>query len=317
MYHSFRNKSRTKVYRVFSESMWKEAQNTNKQLISGNMNQLIFQLYIFQIPVMPIHGCAQIFLQLILCASLAAWSGEARTVPKMAPAMPVFRFPLSKLKIPSLELLSEALAKGIRNRIYCFATEFSKVLMKHLSSETEVQIEKGCLTEDSLQVLQQLESEMAILQYRKNLQSILGPWQNKLVGQPVYPAVHNYLGDCIQGIYEDFENFIIDLQAHANKQMHENNKQLCSKVCKSSSNILNLTTAMVPPELDLLFKDGPNAVPLDALNIIELKNIIENDLISAAIKFIWDENKVYPKIDNPCIWSKKCFRTVDITSSIK
>ena len=164
---------------------------------------------------------------------------------------PVFRYPMSKFIIPTLEAMSIALAREVRGKLFRFASEFSNILIKHFTSETEVHIDKGCLTDDSHQTLQKLESEMAVLQYRSHLQCILGAWTTKLVGQPVYPEVHNLLFECVGDIFKEFENFIYELQVHVNKEMRAANAQLCLKACNSYSRIMNLTEVVIPHDLDI------------------------------------------------------------------
>jgi hypothetical protein len=248
---------------------------------------------------MLVNSLRQITVLLLLLTLLGAESDQPvqDMMKKPPPVLPLFRYPLSKLNIPSLEILSTALARGVRTRIYDYATEFSIILVKHLTSETEVQIDNGCITEDSQQILKQLETEKDKLQYSSHLRNILSAWMLTLVGQPVYPAVHNFLHECIQDIYKEFETFILKLQAHARKQMHTADMQLCIKACKSDSKILNLTGVPIPLELDSLFKDGSNFVPQDSLSFGDLKDHIEKDLIAAAINFFRDENKVYPLVN--------------------
>jgi hypothetical protein len=158
-------------------------------------------------------------------------------------------------------------------------------------------VEKGSLTEDSHHTLKRLELDMAVLQYSSNLQNILNDWCKQLLGQPVFPAIHNFLSDIAEDIFKSFEAFIYELQHHVAKGMRGRNQQLCIQACQMKTRILNLSGAKVPPELDILFKDGPNSVPSDIHTSSELKNVVEKDLITAAIHFSWDENKVYPLVN--------------------
>ena len=216
---------------------------------------------------------------------------------RMTPAGPSFRFPLAKLVIPTLEIMSRALAKDLRSKIYNFASEFSRILMKHFTSETEIHIVDGGLTGDSVATLQQLESEMDLLQYRKHLHHIVDPWKSKLGGQPAFPEVHNHLDGCVDIVFSDFESFIYEIQSEANKKMREGNQQLCNKACSRNSKILNLTEFNIPAELDKMLADGCNSVPLDELSYDSLKDLFEKDLILSAINYFRDENKVYPLVN--------------------
>ena len=84
------------------------------------------------------------------------------------------------------------LAKTAGKNIKRYSIEYAQVLFKHLTSETEVKIENGCVTADSFAILQKLEVEMNELQYRRNLGGILSIWRDALLGQPVFPEVHNH-----------------------------------------------------------------------------------------------------------------------------
>ena len=98
-------------------------------------------------------------------------AGSTMTQPK-----PLFKFPLEKMKVPSLKLISDDTATGVRKKLYSFSSEFAEILLKHLTNESEVQIVQGHLTQESHQQLIKLESEMNKLQYRSHLSNILHPW---------------------------------------------------------------------------------------------------------------------------------------------
>ena len=212
----------------------------------------------------------------------------------MTQPKPLFKFPLEKMKVPSLKLISDDTATGVRKKLYSYSSEFAEILLKHLTNESEVQIVQGHLTQESHQQLIKLESEMNKLQYRSHLSNILHPWAGLLLGQPVVPEVENYMNDLLEEIIVSFEAFITKLQEQAINQMRAENKKLCNKVCSDASQILNLTETDIPMELNSIFKTGQNMVPMEALKSTEIQKHIENDVISAAIKFSWDENKVYP-----------------------
>ena len=78
----------------------------------------------------------------------------------MPPQKPEFRIPLAMLIIPTLEVMSLAMAKEQRTKYYKFATEYSCTLSKHLAIETEVTIANGALTEGCEVILQQMESDL-------------------------------------------------------------------------------------------------------------------------------------------------------------
>jgi hypothetical protein len=115
--------------------------------------------------------------------------------------------------------------------------------------------------------------------------------------QPVHPGAHNLPPETVEDTHKSFEAFIYELQPHVNKEMRAGNQLLCLLVCQGKTKILNLSEAKVSPELDNLFKNGPNSVPSDIRSNTELKNLVEKDLISAAINFSWNENKIYPLVN--------------------
>ena len=246
---------------------------------------------------MPVSSLKQITVLLLLLPLLGAPPYQPAQDKMKKQILPVFRYPISKLVIPSLEPMSRIMSKDVRDNLHKYATEFSAILLKHLTSETEIHVEKGSLTEDSQQTLEALELDMAVLQYSRNLQIILNDWCKKLLGQPVYPGVHNILLGIVDDLFKSFENYIYEIQDHVNKEMRAGNKQLCLQACYSKNRILNLSEAKIPPELNNLFKNGPNSVPSDIRSSRELKILVEKDLITAAINFSWNENKVYPLVN--------------------
>ena len=76
------------------------------------------------------------------------------------------------------------MARDFRGKFYEFATEYSGILLKHLSSETEVTIVNGKLSEDCSATLHQMELEFDALQYKTQIQTLAVPWKSKLHGQP-------------------------------------------------------------------------------------------------------------------------------------
>ena len=216
----------------------------------------------------------------------------------MPPQKPEFRIPLAMLIIPTLEVMSLAMAKEQRTKYYKFASEYSCTLSKHLAIETEVTIANGALTEGCEVILQQMESDFGILQYKNHIHSLADPWKVKLDGQPNHRGTSDSIENSVEAIIKEFENFIYKLQHETTKEMRAKNKKLCFKACNSQSKILNLTEFEVPSELEKVLSCGPNYVPMEELSCSELTGYIEKDLIMAAINFYRDENKVYPLVNH-------------------
>ena len=91
-------------------------------------------------------------------------------ISAMETSLPRFSLPWDKFEVPSLSELGRVTAKQIRKRIYGYVKIYSALLLKHLSSETEVLIQHGRFDDESGRVLSKLEFEMGILQYRNHLQ---------------------------------------------------------------------------------------------------------------------------------------------------
>ena len=218
--------------------------------------------------------------------------------PSMSPKKQVIEIPLSLLIIPTLEAMSLAVAKDLRQEYYKFASEYSVVFAKHLATETEVTIVNGKLADENVFTLLQLESEFEILQYKKNICSIAKPWKIKLNGQPNLRGFSKVLDKCVKNIVQRFEQYIFKLQQAALIEMRAKNKQICTKACSSTSMILNLTDLAIPPELERKLSGGSNFVPMDHFSSAELKGYIEDDLKNAAINFYREEHKVYPLIEH-------------------
>ena len=105
------------------------------------------------------------------------------------------------------------------------------------------------------------------------------------------------LPDFARGIVEEFERFIVELQTVATRDRRAIDNNLCNRVCSTNRRVLNLSKAKVPVELERVLENGTNFVPLDVLNMEELKASIEKDLILAAIRFFRDANQVYPMVN--------------------
>ena len=82
----------------------------------------------------------------------------------MAPADLQLKLARDRLEdIPTLVQLSHVMAKSVWKEIRTYSTQFGQVLSKHLTSETEVNIVDGCVTEDAGSTLETLEAELEVL----------------------------------------------------------------------------------------------------------------------------------------------------------
>ena len=115
--------------------------------------------------------------------------------------------------IPSLIVTSRILGQDLVKKLFNYSVAFSLVLEKHLSAETEISLEDGKIKTEFQVTISQLSREQGKLQYRKNLEMILIPWRARILGNPVYPTVHNIVDSMTQRIIDIFEAHIHDIQA--------------------------------------------------------------------------------------------------------
>ena len=210
--------------------------------------------------------------------------------------MPRLNIALSLFIIPTLIISSEIIGRSVLSQIIGYSRQYSKTLSKHLVGEFEVQLIDGKLTDASQEVLDRLENEMEILQYRDNLVCILDKWADHITGHPVYPEVHNVICIRVEEILDKFRAFILRIQKHSIAQRRGNDNILCRKVCSSKTRIINLTGFPIPSLVEELFQDGPNSVPQEARPFETLKQTIERDLIKASISFFRSNNYFYPVV---------------------
>ena len=216
---------------------------------------------------------------------------------EMEKRLPVFTIPLKWFTFPTLEGFNKIGAVNTRKCIYEYATSYADLLSRHFCTETEVTINKGVLTQESESTLAKLEHEYENLQHRSCLKKIITPWHNLLVGQPVSESVLKLIMDFEDRLQDLFEQFRIKIQAVATKTMRSGNNLLCANVCKSDNNILNLTEAQIPNELEEMLANGTNFVPQEQMHYKKLQSLIENDLIKASINFYRSESNIYPMVN--------------------
>ena len=175
--------------------------------------------------------------------------------------MPGFHIMLSMLIIPSLVLYSEIIGRDVVKQILSYSGQYSKMLSKHLGEETEIQMIDGNLAEDSQQVLNKLENEMQILQYKKHLIRILDAWADQITGHPVYPEVHNVIYVRVEDFLNSFHSFIQRVQKHSLGKRRGKDNALCNQVCKSKTRIINLTRFPISKLVEDLFKMAQTLFP--------------------------------------------------------
>ena len=136
------------------------------------------------------------FLYILVCWTQTSSPAETSSEPIMSTKntkKPELRIPMKMLIIPTLEAMSQAMVRDLREKYYKFASDYSKVLTKHLTTETEVTIVNGNLSENDATTLEQLELEFEVLQYKEQIHSLAAPWKCRLNGQPSLPGFSNVL----------------------------------------------------------------------------------------------------------------------------
>ena len=66
-----------------------------------------------------------------------------------------------------------------------YLVKFFDVLHRHMSTEYEVQVKNGMITPDGKEMLRRLNDDHQLFQYKPKLVSLLSPWINLLLAQPL------------------------------------------------------------------------------------------------------------------------------------
>ena len=151
------------------------------------------------------------------CSTVSTRADTTLFVSGMDISLPSFSISWNMFEVPTLGELSRVTARSVRRRLYGYAKIYSSILMKHLSTETEVLIQHGRFSKESEQILTNLGFEMGILQYRMHLKDILKDWLNIISGQPLEQAVQGNIAFLVHGIVSEFKEFIYKLQGIAIK----------------------------------------------------------------------------------------------------
>ena len=215
---------------------------------------------------------------------------------KVAMECPSIQILLSMFTIPSLIVMSEVLGREVVKEIKNFSKKYSEVLIKHLLNETEVSAEGGLIKSESRLDLALLGYEHEILQYKVNLEKILGKWSSIVLGQPLHSGVVNKVQYIKLQTLTAFEAFIVDLQEHAVKRRHLDDNKLATRICNVNSRITNITEKVIPEGLIALLNKGPNFVPHECIFHKSLQSNLESDIKKAVISVFRKYEGFYPRI---------------------
>lgn len=207
-------------------------------------------------------------------------------------------FKTPAVQVPSLEISDIMSAQShVKKNMRCYSKLYSDLFFKHLTSETEVQIKDGALSEISNNTLGRLECEMHVLDYNARIHEFYKPWCNILSGNPITVDTLKYINKIIPDVITGFEAFIFSLQEKATIYWFQKDNQMCKTLCSSTHKVVNFTRNPIPPILDEMLSHGINFVPTVARSEYEILEIVENDLKASAIRFFRDNNQNYPAID--------------------
>ena len=183
-----------------------------------------------------------------------------------------------------------------KNMVY-WSQLFSRILLHHLLNETEVNIKEGTLSQESLDALGKLGTEMHLLQYRNRITAIYAPWCLILKGQPNKTGISTLIDNLKVEVINKFELHLLNIQDVARRFWFHRDNQMSRNICSSTHEIVNFTDHEIPYGLKKLLTHGTNFVPLIARDNIDIVTNVENDLKNAAIKFFRSRNNFYPLIN--------------------
>ena len=204
---------------------------------------------------------------------------------------------IPNVEIDSLEELSGVLLQDVKVKMSQYGKLFSRLLIKHLTTETEVKIVNGLVTADSGVVLDRLGCEKHLLCYRKHILDIYRPWYLIMCGQPILPGVENQISDVISTAIQSFETFMYSIQKMSVSLEYKTNNTMCKRLCTTTHSVVNFTATEVSTELQQLLSSGINFVPTVVRSNFDLLDIIENDLKIAAIKVFREKAMYYPRLN--------------------
>ena len=151
--------------------------------------------------------------------------------------------------------LLKRLSKSVAN----YSRTFYKTLRNHYSTEYEVQIRAGQLTEQSSLILNSLQQDSYNLDYKENLKTLI-------LRSQTARKTHKMLTFELLCVVEDavtewFEKEIVAVQKKTLKEQRKKNFLHISAKCSSGPQIYNFTNEEINHNLALLLKSGLNNVP--------------------------------------------------------
>ena len=172
---------------------------------------------------------------------------------------------------------------------------FEKTLLKHCSSELEVQIRGGDITSDGQIMLKQLQIDYDILQYELRISEIVRSLSRNAAKRSRIRELLCIVEDDIVEIWPDL---VHNIQKKALKMRRRLNNKLCQEKCSTGPSIHNFTQVQIPSALFELLKSSLSNVPLLKPVHKELKAELESEALKACEKVFYDEFGTYPRMSS-------------------
>ena len=172
----------------------------------------------------------------------------------------------------------------MKKRLLKYLIQFVKVLTKHSSSEFEVQIRGGDITNDGLDILNHLQLDFDIIQYKTRVREIVkGLFRNAAINSRVRELL--YIAE--ENILERFPDIIRRIQDKALKGRRKQNNFLCREKCSSGPVVHNFTSQKIPEDLYDVLKSGLKNVPILKPVSSELRKELEIEAVQVCEKIFF------------------------------
>ena len=183
----------------------------------------------------------------------------------------------------------------LRKKLLKYVVQFEKVLMKHCTSEFEVQIRGGEITSDGLEIIDQLQIDYDIIQFKTRVREMV----NGLIRNAAnHSRIRELLYVVEDDIFEKLSDIICRIQNKAMKFRRRKNNILCKEKCSSGPMIHNFTSQKIPEELYDLLKTGLKNVPVLKPVCKELKKELEIEAVQVCEKVFFGVYGVYPSVSS-------------------
>ena len=109
------------------------------------------------------------------------------------------------------EIVLETSPEVLR-QINIYLKKYQTVVFRHLTTEFEIQLRGGKITDESWNSLSSLEDDFSIAQLDTCLKEIINPWVSLLSGQPLRPCELLAVKEIYENVYSSFVLILCGLQ---------------------------------------------------------------------------------------------------------